>query len=121
MSKKERKHIMETIVLSQKKLQLLNSYFLQNGNVSTESELLSFNFSDKENILKRFTVEDRENIENKIYTIKQLNKYKKILPDNLVIPSHLVYVYNKIVGCIMPKIKSVNLNDILLNETISLT
>lgn len=77
MSKKRKETYYGNNCIITKKLQLLKSYFLQNGNVSTESELLSFNFSDKENILKRFTVEDRENIENKIYTIKQLNKYKK--------------------------------------------
>lgn len=88
--------------------------------VNIESVISEVKIDNQNKILKQFCIKN-ENLENKIYTIKYLEKVKNYFDDRYILPEMLATVENTVIGYIMHFIQNVNLETILKDYNIPMT
>lgn len=103
-----------------KKIIIDDNYLLKvriynpNCKYNTEGMLFTYKIDDKKMLLKTFYLDYNDIINNKIYTLNCLNKYKgKINLEELVIPEYLIYTKSRFEGIMMDLIPGINLENIL--------
>lgn len=87
--------------------------------LNVESFISKVNINNEEKILKQFYKLDNC-LQNKIYTIKYLEKVKNYFDDRYILPEMLATVENTVIGYIMHFIQNVNLETILKDYDISM-
>lgn len=83
--------------------------------LSLESELYMF---DENTILKRIYKDFKEQYDNKLYTLKELNKNIKIINiPELIIPDSLVKIDSEVIGFLIPYIEGNTLEEVLKSNS----
>lgn len=110
---------MNTINISKKKLDKLNTMDLPNCVFNTEGIIYEWNYRGKNEILKLLFNDTGVTFASKLYTVEMLNFYKEVLPRNFIIPDNLVSIGGKISGFTTPKFNGVNLAAVLNDKSFS--
>ena len=110
---------MKTINISKKKFENLNELELSKYTFNTEGQMYNIRYKNKDKILKRLYNDEGVTFANKLYTLEMLNFYKNNLPSNFVIPDYLVSIDDDIIGFTIPRVKGINLTDLLKEKSIS--
>lgn len=103
---------METITLTKKQLNSLKLYHIEKDVMNTESQIYildkgNWHYSKSGLLLKKLYVTDLLYMSNKLFTVSLLNSKKEAIGiDELVIPKHLVYTDNELIGFTIPDIKN---------------
>ena len=114
---------MKTTYLTNAELDKLHYFFPGKGVVNVEGDLFltgsRINLWKKRQLLKRFTLRDKQYLDSKLLNITTLINYSDTLGqiEELVLPDSILVIGGKVVGCTMPFIeKSANLQTVLENK-----
>lgn len=112
---------MKNINISRKKYFQIQKLILPNDVMSTEADLLTFEYCGKIKVFKSFKnhTSNGAKFANKLYTVQMLDTYKEILPNSFVIPDSLCSVSGNIEGFTLPYIEGVNMEHYLNDKKIS--
>lgn len=110
---------MKMINISKKKFDSLTEVELSRETFNTEGQMFNIKYKNKDKVLKRLYNDMGVTFANKLYTLEMLNFYKDNLPSNFVIPDYLVSIEDNIIGFTLPKIKGINLCDLINEKSIS--
>lgn len=116
---------MEIITLTKKQFDNLEEYPLPENLFVAESKLYILKTTNKwgigNKLLKRFYITSGQSFNNKLQTIKTLIDYKEVINiKEMVLPEKIAVVDNQIVGYTMELVPSINLEQALSADEISI-
>lgn len=109
---------MNTINISQKKLNSLERMELSKNIFNTEGEIYNFEYRGKRKVLKVLFNSNGIVFANKLYTVEMLDYYKECLPGSFLCPDNLVSIGGEVSGFTIPKFDGINLADLLKDKSI---
>ena len=98
---------MNTINISNKKMQEIKPIILSKNIFNTEGSVYDFFYRGNNKVLKILYNTDGISFANKLYTVEMLDFYKESLPSSFVLPDNLVSIGGKISGFTIPKFNGI--------------
>ena len=89
-----------------------------NTKYNTEGLLLMYMLENKKLLFKEYYCNEKETLDNKIYTLEYLDKYRNIIDlDELIIPEYFVFLENEFKGIMMKFVRGINMENILYSPS----
>lgn len=110
---------MNTINISNKKMQEIKPIILSKNIFNTEGSVYDFFYRGNNKVLKILYNTDGISFANKLYTVEMLDFYKESLPSSFVLPDNLVSIGGKISGFTIPKFNGMNFADLLNDKNVN--